>query len=286
MTSAGRALPAGLRARVLEASRRARQAGTTVPEVPEVTPVEAFSSAAGALYRTLSALPDDDWRRPAIRDLDVQGLVGHLIGVEEDMRRALAGDPAVGHADHVRSTQAAADRQAGRDPAQTLGEWHRAVERTLSRVAAIGDPGVIVALHGFPLPLHVWLVARAFELWTHENDIRASTGLPPSAPDTPVLAAMTRLVAGMLPLAAMGTGFGPPARLHLVLTGPGGGTWDMAVGGQAPPEPVQVSIVADAIRFCRLVGNRADPAGIDAHITGDHAAAAGILAAAATLALD
>ena len=139
MTAAQPAVPPDLRARVLDASRRARAAGEPVPEVPAISPAEAFSRAADALYRTLSALESAAWSRPAIRDLDVQGLVGHLTGVEDDVRRCLAGDPAVSLAGHVESTQAAAARQAGRDPAQTLAEWRDAVSRTLALVAARGQ---------------------------------------------------------------------------------------------------------------------------------------------------
>lgn len=284
MSGIERALPAGLRARVLGVSWQLRPAGKTVPEVPEIAPVEAFTLAADALYETLRALPEDDWRRPAIRDLDVQGLVGHLTGVEHDLRRAMSGDPAVGQANHVESTQAAAERQADRRPAQTLSEWRRSIERTLTQVAAAGDLGVIIALHGIQLPLHAFLVARAFELWTHENDIRRATGQQASVPGAPTLALMTRLAANLLPFAAVASGLCESARLHLVLTGQGGGTWDIAVGEATAA--ARVSIVADAVRFCRLVANRAEPAGIGAHITGDHGAAAGILAAAATLAFD
>jgi uncharacterized protein (TIGR03083 family) len=285
VTGIERALPDGLRDRVLDASWQARPAGKTVPEAPEISPVEAFSRATDALYWTLRALSEDDWRRPAIRDLDVQGLVGHLIGVEHDLQGAMSGDKAVGAASHVESTQAAADRQAGRRPAQTLSEWHRAVGRTLTQVAA-GDPGVIVGLHGMQLPLYALLVGRAFELWTHENDIRVSTRLHATAPDAPTLALMTRLAATLLPHAAVGSGLCQSARLHLVLTGPGGGTWDVEVGDVTKPEAAQVSIVADAVQFCRLVANRAEPAGIGAHITGDDSTATRILTAATKLALD
>jgi uncharacterized protein (TIGR03083 family) len=286
VTGVERAVPASLRDRVLGASWQARPVGKAVPEVLKISPVDAFSRAADALYMTLRALPEDDWRRPAIRDLDVQGLVGHLTGVEHDLQHALSGDPAVGRADHVESTQAAADRQAGRRPAQTLTEWHRAIGRTLAEVSAAGDPGRIIALHGVALPLRAFLVARAFELWTHENDIRVAAGLQATAPEAPTLALMTRLATSLLPFAAVATGLCTAARLHLVLTGQGGGTWEIAVGDDSPAGTAQVSIVADAVRFCRLVANRAEPSGIGAHITGDHDAAAGILAAAATLALD
>jgi hypothetical protein len=153
-------------------------------------------------------------------------------------------------------------------------------------VADAGDLAAIVGLHGIQLPLYAVLVGRAFELWTHENDIRVATGLPATIPDAPTLALMTRLAATLLPYAALGSGLGQPAHLHLVLTGPGGGTWDIEVGDVTPPGPARVSVVADAVRFCRLVANRATPAGIGADITGDHDVASGILAAAATLALD
>ena len=129
-------VPAGLRERVLEASWQARAVGGSVPEVQEISPAEAFSRAADAFYGLLCALADEDWPRPVLRDLDVQGLVGHLIGVEEDVQHCLANDPGVAKADHVASTQAAATRQAGRPPAATRGEWHHAAGRSLDLVGA------------------------------------------------------------------------------------------------------------------------------------------------------
>ena len=296
MTAARPAVPPDLRARVLDASRRARAAGEPVPVVPAISPTEAFSRAADALYRTLSALESAAWSRPAIRDLDVQGLVGHLTGVEDDVRRCLAGDPAVSLAGHVESTQAAAARQAGRDPAQTLAEWRDAVSRTLALVAARGLDGLdtCVALHGMQLPLRALLVVRAFELWVHENDIRLAASLPCAVPDPSVLSLMTRLAATLLPGAAVRAGVPGPGRLHLVLTGPGGGTWDLEWDPERDPEtasaarpgPAGVSIVADAVSFCRLVSDRMTPAELAPYITGDRDQAARVLAAAATLALD
>jgi uncharacterized protein (TIGR03083 family) len=281
---------------VLDASRRARAAGEPVPEVPAISPAEAYRRAADALYRTLSALNTAAWSRPAIRDLDVQGLTGHLTGVEDDVRRCLAGDPAVSLAGHVESTQAAAARQAGRDPAQTLAEWQDAVSRTLALVAAGGDDGLDtgVALHGMQLPLRALLVVRAFELWVHENDVRLAAGLPFAVPDPSVLSLMTRLAASLLPGAAVRAGVPGPGRLHLVLTGPGGGTWnlewdpewDPETANAGRPDPAEASIVADAVGFCRLVSDRMTPAELAPYISGDRDHAAGVLRAAATLALD
>jgi len=286
VTAADPALPADLRSRVLDAARRARAAGDTVPAVPVISPVDAFGRAAGALYRTLRGLDDADWRRPTLRDLDVQGLVGHLTGVEEDVQRCLAGDPAVAEAEHVASTQAAAIRQAHLRPAQTIAEWRRTVSRTLALLATRDDLGAWVAMHGTRLPLHALLVVRAFELWTHENDIRLVSRLPLSAPDPSTLRLMTALVAGLLPTVAAGAGLPGPARLHLVLTGPGGGTWDLEIDGDARPEPATMSIVTDAVGFCRLAADRVTPAQLTVLTSGDREQAAGVLAATALLALD
>jgi uncharacterized protein (TIGR03083 family) len=284
MTADSVSLPAGLRERVLGASLRARAVGRPAPDVPELSAAEAFSRAADAFYGLLCALGDDDWGRPALRGLDVQALVGHLIGVEHDVHRALRGDPGVAGADHVGSTQAEAERQAGRRPAQTRAEWRRAADTTLDLVPAGGEAAE-VAVHGLRLPVGALLVARAFELWTHENDIRVAAGLPPSVPDAPALRLMCELAVRLLPYAAARAGVREPADVHLVLTGPGGGTWDVAVGGR-PPHPVAVSIVTDAVGFCRLAANRVTPGELDVHVTGDADRAAGVLAAASVLALD
>ena len=291
--SASPVLPAGLRDRVVAAALRARAAGRPDPLPEQIAPDEAFARAADAFHGLLRELPDADWARPALRDLDVQGLVGHLTGVEEDVQRCLAGDPAVAAADHVASTQAAAVRQAGRRPAETRAEWRLAADRTIELARAC-DLGAEVAVHGLRIPVSLLLVVRAFELWVHDNDIRQATALPSSVPDPATLSLMTEVAARLLPRAAAITGADEPTSLHLVLTGPGGGTWDVPIGtggtggagGEGTAVPADVVIVSDAVDFCRLVANRATPAGLDLHITGDAKRAAAVLAAAPVLALD
>ena len=89
-------------------------------------------------------------------------------------------------------------------------------------------------MHGMRLPLASLLVVRAFELWAHDNDIRLVAGLPPSVPDPSTLSLMTELAARLLPHAAALAGLDEPVSLHLVLTGPGGGTWDVPIGRGGP----------------------------------------------------
>jgi uncharacterized protein (TIGR03083 family) len=286
------ALPPGLRERVMAASLLAREAGQPVPAVPAISATEAFGRAADAFHGLLCTLDDPDWTTAALRGLDVQGLVGHLIGVEDDVQRGLAGDRAVADARHVDSTQAAAVRQVGRSPVLTRDDWRRAADLTL-QLARVAETAPLdgdgcdarIAVYGMRLSLQALLVVRAFELWVHENDIRRAIGRPPSVPDPAVLRLMSDLAARMLPYAAAKTGLRGPVEVHLVLTGPGGGTWDITVGGDAP-EPASVTIVTDAVGFCRLAANRVGTPDLDLHITGDSGRATGVLAAASTLALD
>jgi uncharacterized protein (TIGR03083 family) len=282
--ASGQALPAGLRERVLSASLRVRAAGRPEPAPPEISPVEAFSRTADAFHVTLGLLNAGQWGAPALRGLDVQGLVGHLIGVEEDVHRCLTGDPEVAAASHVGSTQPAADRQAARPPALTRADWRRAADHTIDLVRT-ADLRAEVAVHGMRVPLGLLLIARAFELWSHENDIREAVALPPSAPEASTLSLMTSAAARLLPQAAIRARLNDSVRVHLVLTGPGGGTWDIAVG-QSTSAPAAVTIVADAVGFCRLAANRVTTADLDPYVTGDQDRAAAVLAAATTLALD
>jgi uncharacterized protein (TIGR03083 family) len=184
----------------------------------------------------------------------------------------------------VQSTQSLALEQAGRSAEATTAQWREAVDRTIS-LAGESDLDVIVAIHGVALRLRDLLVARTFELWTHENDIRAAVGLPATVPAPSTLRPMTQLATALLPFGAAVTQLSEPISVHLVLTGPGGGTWDVAVGEPAD-HPGAVGIVTDVVGFCRLFANRVTPSDLDIYVTGDERQAASVLTAAAALALD
>ena len=284
-------LPPDLRARVLAASRQARATGRSTPAVPDISPVEAFAREVDAFSAVLVALDDAGWATRVLRDLDVQALVGHLTGVESDVQRALAGDPSVADAEHVASTQEAALRQRGLSAVQTRSEWRAGADATLAVVTAGFDLDIEVAMHGMRLTAGDLLVVRAFELWTHENDIRRAVGLPASSPDASTLQLMTALAVKLLPHASpRDERLVAPVAVHLVLTGSGGGTWDVALGDGASEDgaagAARVSIVADAVEFCRLVANRVAPDELDLHVTGASDRAGDVLHVASSLALD
>jgi uncharacterized protein (TIGR03083 family) len=288
--------PKGLGATVLDAALAARSAGRPVDELSPISPVEAFRRAVASIDELLGSLAPEQWQQSALRNLNVQQLVGHLTGVERDFQTGLATPAGTqGDADHVASTDPVAAAQHGRPRAETHDEWRAATTESLRMVgdveASTAGLAAVVALHGLRMPLGPLLVVRTFELWTHAEDIRRATTRPLQAPDGASLRLMTELAVAMLPAGmrrAKRPGNGRWARI--VLTGPGGGTWQTQLGtapdGSQPEGPVDVRIVIDAVDFCRLVANRMDPATIATVVTGDDALARDLFTGAASLALD
>lgn len=282
--------PPDVRHRLLAGALSARPAGRSSEPVEAVSGAEAFRRAAFRMDRLLGDLEAGEWTRPALRDLDVQGLVGHLTGVELAFARSLqGGDPAAG-SDHVTSTQPMALAQAGRPPADTHRDWFGAVSQTLALLDGGAGLPPRVSFYGIDLPLDEIMVVRAFEMWTHEEDIRRATGRALADPDAGRLARMAELAARLLPFGVTQSGGAEPDRsVRLVLTGPGGGTWDVPLGGSAAAaagHPADALVVVDVAGFCRVVGNRSDAAGSGAVVTGELRVAHSLFAGAAALALD
>ena len=161
--------------------------------------------------------------------------------VEEDMRRCLSGDPAVAEADHVGSTQPWATRQAGQPPASTRSEWRGAADRTLALARERQTCTPRWPCTGCGCPGRT-ADRPAFELWTHDNDIRRAAGCRPRARRLDA-AADDRARRATAAVRGGRAGLREPTKVHLVLTGPGGGTWDVVIGDtdQARARPRSVS---------------------------------------------
>jgi hypothetical protein len=96
---------------------------------------------------------------------------------------------------------------------------------------------------------------------------------------------MTDAAVGALPLGMLLNGTDPGGRtVRIVLTGDGGGSWDQALDlGAVPGEPV-LTLVADAVDFCRVAAKRLSPADLSRTEVGDADLAADVIAAAAVFA--
>ncbi|HEY2813709.1 MAG TPA: maleylpyruvate isomerase family mycothiol-dependent enzyme [Acidimicrobiales bacterium] len=272
-----------LRQRVLAAAADARSPGRAVDAPQWITGVEAFRRAVTRLDDLLGDLAPAEWSHPALRDLDVQGLVGHLIGVEQAFGAALDGE--IDERDHVSSTQPIALRQRGRTPVETHREWFESVTASIAQVTEL-DPATPTSFYGVVLPLDDMLVVRAFEMWIHDEDIRRATARPLATPDPERLARMVGLVTTLLPGGIARAGQTHAGTARLVLTGSAGGTWDIGLDGGDVSRKAQTLIVVDAVQFCRIVGARENQVSAGAVVSGDPTVAERLLLGAAALALD
>ncbi len=90
---------------------------------------------------------------------------------------------------------------------------------------------------------------------------------------------MAELAVRGLPLALAFAGTADCATARVVLTGPGGGAWNQALGPDAAGVPT-VTLVADVHDFCRLVSHRLSPDQLDVDIRGDIELGRAVFAAA------
>jgi uncharacterized protein (TIGR03083 family) len=279
--------PAGLRGRVVEAAAEARAPGRATDQPAHISGAEVFARIVERLGSLLEELTPDEWARRTPHYDAVQLLVGHLIGVEDAFLTVLRGgpDPAVG-SDHRAMTAPSIAEQEHRDPATTLTAWRDRTHQVVA-LARTTDPQTPVAFYGTTMPIDDLLVARAFEMWTHEEDVRRATGRGVVGPDAETLARMVVLAIGLLPVGAALAGRDQPDRTaRLVLTGPGGGTWDVNLDGSPAPRAADARVVVDAAWFCRVVGDRADGQAAGALVDGAADVAADLLVGASALAFD
>jgi uncharacterized protein (TIGR03083 family) len=227
-----------------------------IAEEGPATAVEAYADQVAALQRQLERVPDDGWDRPvAAYPWTVKELVAHLVAIEAYMASFLdlaEFDPGALEHDHLAMTDATIVRLRDRPPAEVVDEWWRQADATVAHLRTLDDDRLehLMPMHGIPFRAVSALVARAFELWTHADDIRRAIGEPRDEPPPRVIHRMANESVRSLPLAALALDQPPgPAVARVVLTGHGGGAWTLLVGGAADggadPDLVLVADVVD-----------------------------------------
>ncbi|TDD45379.1 maleylpyruvate isomerase family mycothiol-dependent enzyme [Nonomuraea terrae] len=255
--------PPTMRDAVLSLARRRRS-----PAVLAVSSVAApYAEQVALMDDLLKDLSEPQWDAPIPRHGTVRALVEHLV----------ANDAAVAAFMGVPDTAAATVHRRWREQAGSL----------LERVSGSSEVllGVEVALAGprpARAPLRQALIQRTFETWTHADDIRAATDRTASPPRPEHVHMIIEFGLALLPRAMKG-----PRRdvsATMVLTGPGGGSWTVPLSPAS--DHVAVVISADAVEFCRLLGNRWPPGSFPYAAEGDPALARDLIRAAATLGCD
>ena len=268
--------PAQLRESVLTMARTRRQ-----PSLLH-TLTSAYAGQVALLDRALDALAPSEWQHADPRHHDVIGIIRHLVS-NDTMLAADLGMPVVSVPVAVASGPAV--HEAWRAQTDTLVEGLHAgvpLDHT-ARFAGTGDTG-----QG---PLRDVLVQRAFETWTHLDDLGAAVGQPQPAPRPEQVRRIVDLAVKLLPDALRAHDVVRPGRsVRLALDGSGGGEWTFPLGRHPVHADdharVDVTISAKAVEFCRLVGNRHTPETLRHTVTGDRGLATTVLQVATTLGCD
>ncbi|GAA2222502.1 hypothetical protein GCM10010232_03670 [Streptomyces amakusaensis] len=246
-----------------------------------------------------------DGREEAHRETTVAGVIGHLMTVDGLVSAALGLDDPLGRdAPHSPARRSERFWRSEHPPtAEEVHELWRDQSHTLIRTVSFASRGVAelsVSYGDFSLPLRDSLLDRAFECWTHADDIAEAVDYPYEPPRGSHLHRMVDLAARLLPSALAGrrrAGLAGPARelvpagapgrsLRLEIEGAGGGDWYIpldspAALGSADRTVAQVAL--DRVEFCRLVAGHVPPEEAAAGQDGDREAIRDVLFAAASL---
>jgi uncharacterized protein (TIGR03083 family) len=276
--------PADLRQRLL----------ATAGSIPSVadrlvasTPAQVYETQAKVLLALCNTLTPDQWQLIAAPYAwTVHELVSHVFVGEVYTAQALGLPTGYDQMDGSNHLETGADViavQNGVPPQQTVELCRQRIQATIGRLPELtvdGDEN-FVEYHGWPFPINALLIARGFEFWTHADDIRRAIGLPTENPTPNDLRAMSSTsVTNLELIIALAFPDAPTGRTRVVLTGPGGGTFDIGAGD----ERVTTAVV-DVVDYCRMTARRLDLHELPADINGDRDVASALWNAARVFAM-
>jgi uncharacterized protein (TIGR03083 family) len=270
--------PTGLRVAVLDAAR-ARRSGPADPVV------DLYLTMSDRVGRAIDELPDDALDVVTPNGLTAHDLVVHLAAQESLLAQNL-GVPTVHDLDEdqiVPRTHAMLPRFANRGLDDAVDLWRTSVE--VNREWAVANPDRTAIWRGLGLTRDDTILVRSFEAWIHGDDLRRAAGLPTTVPESRHLSLMSDLAGRILPLALAVAGRGHDGMTaRLVLTGEGGGEWLMAMGDGAPGAEPDVTVTADVVDWCLLVGDRITAGALRYDVEGDVSLAVDLVTSAPALA--
>lgn len=277
--------PPALHHTVLDAAR-ARRSTTFGHSEPGDDPFLAvYLSETGRFEALLDDVPDDAWGLRTFNGLTVRELVTHLASMESTVASAIGSPtvPDVTELDVGRRTAIFLDRFRDRPLADVRAVWRASVDAIRAWFA--GAPDDAVPVFGLTLGRDALLVTRAFETWTHADDIRRAAGRELEPPEAPTLRRMADLSVTSMPAALEVAGRAHPDKTgRVVLTGAGGGDWLIPLGFGEAGETPDVVLTADVVDWCRVVSERMPPGELPRTVEGDPTLADDLAASASAFA--
>jgi uncharacterized protein (TIGR03083 family) len=266
-----------VRERVLDAALGARPGRPSTAAPPR----EAHLIEIERLISLLRSLSTEQWTRPVdppeFDGWTVRDVASHVSASEALAAQLLgAGVASVPEIDTGNDSRTALTRarhaQLGTaDIVAELAAAGRSTSAALAAYTAAELEGDDVVWWGIPTRLSTLCILRAFEVWTHADDIRRAVGEPQLAPPAPSLLTMSSRAAEwtglMLAVAGRST---EPAVGTLALTGPGGSTHMVQLGLEpARTRMPRFALRIDVVDYCRAVGRRIRPDDLTYDVEGD-----------------
>jgi uncharacterized protein (TIGR03083 family) len=227
-----------------------------------LAPIELWRRQFGELDPLLDELDGADWDATTSFQRSVHELLAHLTAVLDLFATEIGAESAYDIPEgtpvgHWELTEPRIAELAGRPPADTVATLRASAARIDRRLASLSEAELTAVTEGRILTLADRTRQQCFELWMHSDDVRGATGRALVDPDPERVCALSDLSARHL-----GLGMFAVDRQHagsvgrLVLTGAGGGTWltPLALEEASPDAPEVVTVVVDALDYCRLVG--------------------------------
>jgi uncharacterized protein (TIGR03083 family) len=282
--------PPGLRDRIMAAALAARPPGQTVDSTDRggdsdlSSPVEVHRGEQQRALLFLRGLGADDWGYPVdppeFARWTVHDVAAHLAAnatlLADNLGVPVPGVPETS-GDNDARTVAAQARHRALPPPVALAEIDAAARAVDAAVTGLDDDGLdeLIDWWGAPTSIRWALTVRAFETWTHTDDIRRALGRPMRPPPRASLRTMSRAACALMPLMLAARGEHRAGRVVRVrFTDVADAAWDVDLGeaGEARPAgvaPVDAELSLDAVDLCRAVGARMPAGGLTYTSTGD-----------------
>ncbi len=278
---------------VIAAARGARLGGQPIESLGggrKANPAEAFVQTVGEFVAELTTADGGAIVEPY--GWSVTQLVAHLVEVDLYLGRQLGLweheiDESV-EADHLALTEGAVRASVRADFAETVARWQQVSGELCAHIAGLDVEAMRrrIKFHMLDTRISTVLVVRTFEVWTHIEDLcRAMRrGAPPL--DAARLHLMTDVAVAAIPLGMiLGKIDDGGHTARIVLTGRGGGVWNQSLRLGAEAGEPSVTIVADAVEFCRLAARRIAPTDLTADVEGSMDLAIDVLRGASVFAV-
>jgi uncharacterized protein (TIGR03083 family) len=284
--------PPDLMERVVASATALRPAGRAVESLGggrRANPAEAFLETVDEFNSVLAHADGGAIVEPY--GWSVTQLVAHLIEIDRYFGRQLGLweheiDDAL-EDEHLAMTRSAVSAAVKADFATTVTEWLGVSSAVCDHVTLLDAEGLRqrIKFHMLYTRVSTALAVRVFEVWTHTEDLCRTLRRQPPPLDAERLHLMTTTAVGAIPLGLLLRNIDPGQHTaRLVLTGPGGGAWNQPLQlGDETVEP-SVTIIADAVDFCRLAAQRITPADLDAEVDGSMDLAIAVLRGASVFA--